>query len=152
MKSTRSQLRIALNLSTSAQDNHLRALVLALVAAQYVHTSTEHAETMLSTAEQLAAGLGAQPKTLAKVDTPKRTPATTERDGVGNAHLRLWIGERNLGRLGPQLFCLAPLNSIFAELKRRSADERGASKQVVANEIFKEAVVRVQKRKLLEVE
>ena len=73
MKSTRSQLRIALNLSTSAQDNHLRALVLALVAAQYVHTSTEHAETMLSTAEQLAAGLGAQPKTLAKVDTSKRT-------------------------------------------------------------------------------
>ncbi|KJA19213.1 hypothetical protein HYPSUDRAFT_168399 [Hypholoma sublateritium FD-334 SS-4] len=131
---TKAQLRIALNLSTSAQDNHLRALVLALVAAQYVHTSTEHAETMLGTAEQLAAGLGAQPKAPPKADTSKVTPTLTERDGVGNAHLRLWIGERNL------------------ELKRRSADERGASKQIAANEKFMAAVVRVQKRKFLEVE
>ena len=55
----RSNLRTALQLSTSAQDNHLRALILSLIASQYVHTSVEHAETMLATAEQLAAGLGA---------------------------------------------------------------------------------------------
>ncbi|KAF8956457.1 hypothetical protein BDZ97DRAFT_1925469 [Flammula alnicola] len=130
-------LRTALNLSTSAQDNHLRALVLALVAAQYVHTSTEHAESMLSTAEQLAAGLGAQPKTAKNAELRKgaaQASVAGSGDGVGNAHLRLWIGERSL------------------ELKRRAADEQGASKQAATNEKFKEAVVRVQKRKFVEVE
>ncbi|KAF8956452.1 hypothetical protein BDZ97DRAFT_1958266 [Flammula alnicola] len=98
-------------LSTSAQDNHLRALVLALVAAQYLHTSTEHAESMLSTAEQLAAGLGAEPKTAKNAELKKgiakASIAGSGGDGVGNAHLRLWIGERSL------------------ELKRRAVDEQG---------------------------
>lgn len=79
-------------------DNHLRPLVLALIAAQYVHTSTEHAESMLGTAEQLAAGLGARPKNALKAPSSasKAKPST---DDVGNAHLRLWIGERALGAL-----------------------------------------------------
>lgn len=102
---SRTHLRAALNLSTEAQDNHLRALVLTLVAAQYVHTSTEHAQTMLTTAEQLAAGLGAQPKSTKDSDNKKtgapNASAVNGRpggDGVGNAYLRLWIGERSLGR------------------------------------------------------
>lgn len=65
---------------------------------------------MLGTAEQLAAGLGAQPKAPAKADTSKVTPTPTDRDGVGNAHLRLWIGERNLGRLTAFLSNLAKFN------------------------------------------
>ncbi|KAF4621623.1 hypothetical protein D9613_012585 [Agrocybe pediades] len=129
---TKTHLRTALNLSTAAQDNHLRALVLALMAAQYVHTSTEHAETMLSTAEQLAAGLGALPKAAktpeaaAKKEAAKNTPGG---DGIGNAHLRLWIGERSL------------------EIKRRTADERAALKQINLNRKFLDAVQRVEKRK-----
>jgi len=124
-------------------DNHLRPLVLSLIAAQYVHTSTEHAESMLGTAEQLAAGLGARPKIASKApssanDTSKadntKSKAKASTDGIGNAHLRLWIGERAL------------------ELKRRSADEQGASKQVVVNDRLRDAVVRVQKRKFGEVE
>ncbi|KDR86097.1 hypothetical protein GALMADRAFT_235330 [Galerina marginata CBS 339.88] len=137
---TKTHLRTALNLSTAAQDNHLRALVLSLVAAQYVHTSTEHAESMLGTAEQLAAGLGAQPKAVKTADvkkcpTPKSAAgATAGGDGIGNAHLRLWIGERSL------------------ELKKRAADEKGALKQAVVNEKFKDAVARVQKRKFNDVD
>lgn len=63
---------------------------------------------MLGTAEQLAAGLGAQPKVASKapssasdtskIDNPK-SKAKTSTDGIGNAHLRLWIGERALGVL-----------------------------------------------------
>ncbi|GLB43801.1 hypothetical protein LshimejAT787_1403130 [Lyophyllum shimeji] len=71
-------LRRALDLATRAQDNHLRALVLALVAAHYLHTAREHAMAVLGTCGQLAAGLGAV-----------RAGA-----GVGNAPLRLWVGER----------------------------------------------------------
>jgi hypothetical protein len=60
---------------------------------------------MLGTAEQLAAGLGAQPKIASKApgDTSKadnpKSKAKASTDGVGNAHLRLWIGERALGVL-----------------------------------------------------
>ena len=97
----RAQLRNALNFSSAAQDNHLRALVLSLVAGQYFHTSAEHAEAMLSTADQLAAGLGVQSKA-ATTGSPSKKAAQNKSsvpvtDGVGNAHLRLWIGERSLG-------------------------------------------------------
>jgi len=54
---------------------------------------------MLGTAEQLAAGLGAHPKAPPKSSddsTPKKASGAGG-DGVGNAHLRLWIGERCLG-------------------------------------------------------
>ncbi|KAF8816161.1 hypothetical protein BYT27DRAFT_7128066 [Phlegmacium glaucopus] len=146
----KSNLRAALQLSTSAQDNHLRALILSLIASQYVHTSTEHAETMLTTAEQLAAGLGASvvkggggPKISEKQVIGQGTGVSGSGgsgeklklgDGVGNAHLRLWIGERSL------------------ELKRRAGNGKGASRQVTINEQLREAVVRIKKRKLSEVD
>ena len=148
-------------------DNHLRPLVLALIAAQYVHTSTEHAESMLGTAEQLAAGLGARPKNAPKVpssasDTSKadnpKSRAKVSTDDVGNAHLRLWIGERALGALQLWSFLWKCYSKFSAdhlpslELKRRSADEQGASKQVVVNDRLRDAVVRVQKRKFAEME
>lgn len=79
----RQHLKHALGLASRAQDNHLRALVLALIAAHYVHTAPGQAGEMLGTCEQLAAGLGAG--------------AGTGADAVGNAPLRLWVGERFLG-------------------------------------------------------
>lgn len=74
----------------------------ALVAAQYVHTSAEYAEDMLNTAEQLSAGLGAQPKAATRAPPGKKGASPKKKsvvagDGVGNAHLRLWIGQRSLG-------------------------------------------------------
>ncbi|KAF6749290.1 hypothetical protein DFP72DRAFT_819114 [Ephemerocybe angulata] len=136
----KNQLRQALNSATLSTDNHLRALILALTASQYYDTAPEHAEAMLATAEQLAAGMGAQPRAPkgqlplvqsqlhsqspqppSQQSTPQRqqaqagsranTPIRGARgavDGVGNAPLRLWIGERS------------------AELKRRAGDEEGA--------------------------
>ncbi|KAF5332751.1 hypothetical protein D9611_005428 [Ephemerocybe angulata] len=136
----KNQLRQALHSATLSTDNHLRALILALTASQYYDTAPEHAEAMLATAEQLAAGMGAQPRAPkgqlplvqsqlhsqspqapSQQSTPQRqqgqagsranTPVRGARgavDGVGNAPLRLWIGERS------------------AELKRRAGDEEGA--------------------------
>lgn len=84
----RHQLKQALDYASKSQDNHLRALVLALIASHYFHTSKEHAQTMLTASEQLAAGLGAS--------TTKK-PKKAGGDSVGNAALRLWLGERFLG-------------------------------------------------------
>ena len=47
---------------------------------------------MLATAEQLGAGLGAS-----GVKGGEQSRLGSKGDGVGNAHLRLWIGERSLG-------------------------------------------------------
>ena len=94
----RQHLKRALELATRSTDNHLRALVLALIAAHYLHTAGEHARTMLQTCEQLAAGLGA-PAT-------KGAASAAGADGgkgyltpvvVGNAPLGLWAGERFMG-------------------------------------------------------
>jgi len=123
----KSKFRTALQLSTTAQDNHLRALILSLIASQYVHTSMEHAATMLATAEQLGAGLGAS-------GAGEKLKSGSKGDGVGNAHLRLWIGERSL------------------ELKRRAGHEKDVSRQTIINERLREAVVEIKKRKFSEVD
>jgi hypothetical protein len=74
----------------------------------------EHAETMLNTAEQLGAGLGASSVVKRGGGAKKKESQVNDQgtggnnggeklksesmgDGVGNAHLRLWIGERSLG-------------------------------------------------------
>lgn len=81
---SRQHLKQALTIASKAQDNHMRALILALISSHYFHTASEHAEEMLRTCEQLAAGLGAA--------------GSKEVSGkVGNAQMRLWVGERFLG-------------------------------------------------------
>ena len=82
-------MKAALSLATKARDNHLRALILALIASHYFHTAGDHALEMLQTCEQLAAGLGAP------ADKSKPDAAVA----VGNAPLGLWVGERFLGML-----------------------------------------------------
>lgn len=93
----RTHLRQGLQLVTQSTDNHLRALIMALIASQYLNTSTEHAEAMLATAEQLAAGLGAQPRAPKNQAQDDGKAKARTVDGVGNAALRLWIGERSSG-------------------------------------------------------
>ena len=100
----RQHLKKALGLASQAQDNHLRALTLALVSAHYLHTAEGHARDMLNTCEQLAAGLGAGGKSeRSGSQTGKRRRIDTDEDdtieaeGVGNAPLRLWVGERVYG-------------------------------------------------------
>lgn len=85
-------MKAALSLATKAKDNHLRALILALIASHYFHTAGDHALEMLQTCEQLAAGLGA-PTDKSKHDSKDVAVP------VGNAPLGLWVGERFLGML-----------------------------------------------------
>ncbi|KAF7354469.1 hypothetical protein MVEN_01136100 [Mycena venus] len=79
----------ALSYATEYQDNHLRALILALITPHYVHTARDSASKILATCEQLAAGPG--------------EPGKKEMEGidaVGNAPLRLWAAElRTCGKL-----------------------------------------------------
>ena len=54
---------------------------------------------MLGTCEQLAAGLGASGVKRAKGELKEGTRERGEEAAVGNAPLRLWVGERYLGVL-----------------------------------------------------
>ncbi|KAJ7499880.1 hypothetical protein FB451DRAFT_1014303 [Mycena latifolia] len=110
-------LKNALTYATECQDNHLRALILALIAAHYLHTAGEQAQKMLATCEQLAAGLGAPGKKgKERVDT------------VGNAPLRLWVGER------------------FLELHKRDGRDDLIQKREEANGLLRQAVVALSQR------
>ncbi|KAJ7476881.1 hypothetical protein B0H11DRAFT_1303136 [Mycena galericulata] len=110
-------LKNALTYATECQDNHLRALILALIAAHYLHTAGEQAQKMLATCEQLAAGLGAPGKKgKDRVDT------------VGNAPLRLWAGER------------------FLELHKRDGREDLIQKREETNTLLRQAVVALSQR------
>uniref|UniRef100_A0A5K1JYP9 Probable 3-oxoacyl-[acyl-carrier-protein] reductase oxidoreductase (EC) n=1 Tax=Ganoderma boninense TaxID=34458 RepID=A0A5K1JYP9_9APHY len=124
-------LKHALELATKAQDNHLRALVLALVSAHYLHTAGDHARAMLQTCEQLAAGLGATAKAGASANSGPGTTTTTPTTAaasVGNAPLGLWVGER------------------FLELYKRYGKEARVQKQMVVNARLAKAVEELAQR------
>lgn len=107
----------ALAYATECQDNHLRALILALIAAHYLHTAGDQAQKMLGTCEQLAAGLGAPGQ-----------KGKERIDAVGNAPLRLWVGER------------------FLELHKRDGRGDLVQKREDANGLLRQAVVSLSKR------
>ncbi|RPD54496.1 hypothetical protein L226DRAFT_539879 [Lentinus tigrinus ALCF2SS1-7] len=121
-------LKHALELATKAQDNHLRALVLALITAHYLHTAGDHARSMLQTCEQLAAGLGAPPTKGASTSGENGKVATPI--VVGNAPLGLWVGER------------------FLELFKRFGKDARAQKQMTINAQLAKAVNDLARRGL----
>ncbi|KAF7324036.1 Carboxylic ester hydrolase [Mycena kentingensis (nom. inval.)] len=68
-------LKHALSYATEHQDNHLRALILGLISAHYLHTAGDQVGKMLATCEQLALGLGApSKKDKGKLDTAGNAP------------------------------------------------------------------------------
>ncbi|KIJ64161.1 hypothetical protein HYDPIDRAFT_132789 [Hydnomerulius pinastri MD-312] len=124
---SKSFLKHALALSGAAGDNHLRALILAVVGAQYVYTAPGHAMEVLAVCETLGAGMGASVKK-AKEElecsvTEKSSGET--KDATGNAPLRLWVGER------------------FLELFKRAGKESRANKQRIFNTAYQSAVDRL---------
>ncbi|KAI0829097.1 hypothetical protein BC628DRAFT_1315767 [Trametes gibbosa] len=121
---SKQHLKHALELATRAQDNHLRALVLALIAAHYLHTAGDHARTMLQTCEQLATGLGAPSTKGATASQAGRNPPVA----VGNAPLGLWVGER------------------FLELFKRAGKEARVQKQTAVNAQLSKAVSDIARR------
>jgi hypothetical protein len=96
-------LKHALSLLSAAGDNHLRALVLAVVGAQYVYTAPVHAMEVLAVCETLGAGMGATAKREKEGESAVgRTSEDSEgKNAIGNAPLRLWVGERFLGMRSP---------------------------------------------------
>jgi hypothetical protein len=102
----RLNLKQSLSLTSHSQDNHLRALLLALISAHYFHTEVEHALGILGTCEQFAAGLGAGERAGGRRGGGKGKEnqgggdvgmGDAGGDAVGNAPLRLWVGGRFLG-------------------------------------------------------
>lgn len=90
----RQRLKSSLDIATASQDNHLRAVIIALTSAHYVHTASDHAKMMLDTARQLAAGMGAPS---VKYEVTQKQYKTQEAPELGNAPLGLWVGERFQG-------------------------------------------------------
>ena len=95
--SVRYHLKEALELLKHAQDNHLRALILALLSTLYLRTAEQYARSMLNTCAVLALPLGG-----AKSFKQLLTSSSGDRE-VGNAPLGLWVGERLLGEPYRQL-------------------------------------------------
>ncbi|TDL19376.1 hypothetical protein BD410DRAFT_752259 [Rickenella mellea] len=149
--SAKSHLKSALNLASCAQDNHLRALVLALVSALYIRTAGEHARKMLETCGQLAAGLGA-PSTKdtsitsnsnsnnrdqvakdkdkqAGLGNASMATTTTTTTTTGNVPLGLWVGRQ------------------FLELYKRAGNEGKAKKQEEANVQLEGLAMALQQRR-----
>ncbi|KZT02078.1 uncharacterized protein LAESUDRAFT_662657 [Laetiporus sulphureus 93-53] len=120
-------LKQALAIATRAQDNHLRALILALIASHYFHTAGDHAREMLQTCEQLAAGLGA-PATKGAPSNNGKGPKQEQPVAIGNAPLGLWIGER------------------FLELYKRAGKESRVQKQMSVNAQLAKAVEDLARR------
>ncbi|KAI6023416.1 hypothetical protein EDC04DRAFT_2934346, partial [Pisolithus marmoratus] len=119
---SKSLLKHALALSSSAGDNHMRALVLAVVGAQYVHTAPEHAMEVLAVCETLGAGMGASEKKPAGAESEQETSKGASISGTGNAALRLWVGER------------------FLELFKRAGKEKRVQKQEEFNALYRSAI------------
>ncbi|EUC58916.1 hypothetical protein RSOL_284250 [Rhizoctonia solani AG-3 Rhs1AP] len=125
------ELKLALDLSSKAQDNYLRALGVAMSAAKYMHTAESHAGVMLGTVKALAAGMGA-------VENKKgagESPSKEARDGdkfkdkkssPGNAVLGLWVGLR------------------LYELYKRAGDAQHAKKQDLKNRRLIKAVGEIE--------
>ncbi|KAF8308394.1 hypothetical protein DL93DRAFT_1893951 [Clavulina sp. PMI_390] len=109
------RLKASLDIASAALDNHLRALVITLTSAHYVHTASDHAKIMLDTARQLAAGMGAP---LDK-EAQQRSDQPPE---LGNAPLGLWVGER------------------FEELYLRQGNAQRAHEQRRVNDALRQAV------------
>jgi hypothetical protein len=97
------ELKVALDLSSKAQDNYLRALGVAMSAAKYMHTAESHAGVMLGTVKALAAGMGALENKKGADESPSKDARDDgkSRDAVkknfGNAVLGLWVGLRLYG-------------------------------------------------------
>ena len=137
----RQHLKQALDIASKSQDNHLRAVVLALISAHYLHTAEAHALGMLKTCEQLAAGLGA-PAVKSSTAGP-----------TGSVRLGLWVGQKLLGEYrdscGRQAERLNPLTvAAPTELYKREGKEPEIQKQMAINQRLEEAVKALDARSI----
>ncbi|CAE6448910.1 unnamed protein product [Rhizoctonia solani] len=124
------ELKIALDLSSKAQDNYLRAFGLAMGAAKYIHTAESHAGVMLGTVKSLAAGMGAVENKKGAGESPSKEAredkSKDKKSSPGNAVLGLWVGLR------------------LYELHKRAGDAEHAKKQDLKNRRLIKAVGEIE--------
>ncbi|CUA75580.1 hypothetical protein RSOLAG22IIIB_11850 [Rhizoctonia solani] len=125
------ELKTALDLSSKAQDNYLRALSVAMSAAKYMHTAESHAGVMLSTVKGLAAGMGAVENKKSVTESPSKdapdgNKLKDKKSSPGNAVLGLWVGLR------------------LYELHKRAGDNEHAKKQDLKNRRLIKAVDEIE--------
>jgi hypothetical protein len=108
---------------------------MALVSSHYFHTAYDQAEQVLSTCEQLAAGLGAPTD---KVNSNHQIPT------FGNIQLGIWVSERTLGlQLGSPLHY--PVADCFVEeLYGRSGKMDMLQKQRKKVEVLRNALTSLE--------
>ena len=134
---SRQCLKDGLSKASRSQDNHLRALIMALVSSHYFHTAYDQAEQVLSTCEQLAAGLGA----------PTDKMDSNEVLTFGNVQLGIWVSERTLGlQLDSSLFH-SVTDYTIEELYDRSGKVDMLQKQRKKVERLRDALASLEERK-----
>jgi len=136
--SSRQNLKDGLSKASRSQDNHLRALIMALVSSHYFHTAHEQAEQVLSTCEQLAAGLGAPPDKIGPNDIPT----------FGNVQLGIWVSERTLGSWLDSSLPHSVADHTIEELYSRSGKMDMLQKQRKKVERLRDALASLQGREL----
>lgn len=136
--SSRQNLKDGLGKASRSQDNHLRALIMALVSSHYFHTAYEQAEQVLSTCEQLAAGLGAPTD---KIGSNDALP-------FGNIQLGIWVSERTLGLQSDHPPSRLATDNFIEELYSRSGKTNLLQKQRKKVERLHGALASLQGSKL----
>ena len=111
---------------------------MALVSSHYFHTAYEQAEQVLSTCEQLAAGLGAPPDKISPNDVLT----------FGNIQLGIWVSERTLGLWFESSSPHSVTNHVIEELYSRSGKMDVLQKQRKKVERLRAALASSQERKL----
>lgn len=140
-------MKTALNLASKAQDNHLRALILALISSLYIRTASDHARTMLETCGQLAAGLGA-PAQKQQNDADAATSSSNEPPRPsGNLPLCLWVGERFLGSFFRSFRAFRVLIwMIMIEIYKQNGQDKKVQKQQAINTQLSKALHSLEQR------
>jgi len=134
----RQNLKDGLGKASRSQDNHLRALIMALVSSHYFHTAYQQAEQVLSTCEQLAAGLGAPPDKIGPNDVLT----------FGNIQLGIWVSERTLGLWLDSFLPRSVTDHTIKELYSRSGKMDMLQKQRKKVERLRAALASLQEEKL----
>lgn len=136
--SNRQYLKDGLSKASKSQDNHLRALIMALVSSHYFHTAYDQAEQVLSTCEQLAVGLGAPTDKMNSNQVPS----------FGNIQLGIWVSERTLGWQMDPSFPYLIADYIVEELYSRSGKMDMLEKQKKKIEVLHNALASLRGTKL----
>ncbi|KAF8621735.1 hypothetical protein AX15_007535 [Amanita polypyramis BW_CC] len=124
-------LKTALEMASACRDNHLRALIVALISSHYFHTARDHAENMLLTCEQLTAGMGVQPhSSIGRL--PLSTSDKVNRDENMEQVTPKPRSKRNASELEAEENCVSSSRPLKKD-KLDSGDSRSIGGDIIGN-------------------